>query len=317
VTTVERRTAARPLPHRVRSGRMRAVRAYLALTKPRVIELLLVTTVPTMILAQGGWPSWSLVLATLVGGSLAAGSANALNCVYDRDIDVLMHRTENRPLVTGEITPRRGLVFGVALGVVAVALLATAVNLLSAALALAAILFYLLVYTMWLKRRTPQNIVWGGAAGCMPVLIGWSAVTGGLSWAPVVLFGVIFLWTPPHYWPLSLRYRDDYNRAGVPMLGAVAAPVGVARQVLVYAWAMVGCSLLLWPVAGTGLVYLAVALFAGGAFLLEAYRLLGRARNGDPVLAPMRLFHLSITYLSLLFVAVAVDPFLHLPVPHL
>ncbi|HEY6796054.1 MAG TPA: heme o synthase [Kineosporiaceae bacterium] len=317
MTAVERRTAVGPGPHRVRRGRMRSARAYLSLTKPRVIELLLVTTVPTMILAQGGMPSWSLVLATLVGGSLAAGSANALNCVYDRDIDVVMRRTENRPLVTGEIAPVRGLVFGIALGVVAVVLLALAVNVLSAGLALAAILFYVLVYTMWLKRRTPQNIVWGGAAGCMPVLIGWSAVTGGLSWAPVVLFGVIFLWTPPHYWPLSMRYRDDYDRAGVPMLGVVAGPVTVARKVVFYAWAMVGCSILLWPVARTGLVYVSVALFAGGAFLLEAYRLLGRARSADPVLAPMRLFHLSITYLTLLFVAVAVDPFLHLPLPHL
>jgi protoheme IX farnesyltransferase len=237
--------------------------------------------------------------------------------VYDRDIDVVMHRTENRPLATGEITPVRGLVFGAGLGVLAVALLAATVNLLSAALALAAILFYVLVYTMVLKRRTPQNIVWGGAAGCMPVLIGWSAVTGGLSWAPAVLFGVIFLWTPPHYWPLSMRYREDYDRAGVPMLSVVASPVTVARKIRLYAWAMVACSLVLWPVAGTGLVYLGVALLAGGAFLLEAYRLLARARQGERALAPMRLFHLSITYLTLLFVAVAVDPFLHLRLPHL
>jgi protoheme IX farnesyltransferase len=294
---------------------MRSARAYLALTKPRVIELLLVTTVPTMILARDGMPSWWLVMATLVGGSLAAGSANTLNCVYDRDIDIVMHRTENRPMATGEITPVRGLVFGIVLGVVAVALLATVVNLLSAALALAAILFYVLVYTMFLKRRTPQNIVWGGAAGCMPVLIGWSAVTGRLSWAPVVLFGVIFLWTPPHYWPLSMRYRDDYDRAGVPMLSVVASPVTVARKVMAYSWAMVACSLLLWPIAGTGLVYLVVALLAGGAFLLEGYRLLARAHTPKAALAPMRLFHLSITYLTLLFVAVAVDPFVHVRIP--
>jgi heme o synthase len=296
---------------------MRSLRSYVALTKPRVIELLLVTTVPTMILAQRGMPSWGLVLATLVGGSLAAGSANALNCVYDRDIDVVMHRTENRPLVTGEISPGRGLAFGVALGVVSVALLAAVVNVISAVLALAAILFYVFVYTMLLKRRTPQNIVWGGAAGCMPVLIGWSAVTGGLTWAPVVLFGVIFLWTPPHYWPLSMRYREDYDRAGVPMLSVVASSEDVAKKIIFYAWAMVACSLLLWPVAGTGLVYLGVAVLVGGAFLLEAYRLLARARAQEPALAPMRLFHLSITYLTLLFVAVAVDPFVHLGVPHL
>jgi heme o synthase len=291
---------------------MRAVRSYFALTKPRVIELLLVTTVPTMILAQGGMPSWWLVVATLVGGSLAAGSANTLNCVYDRDIDIVMRRTENRPLVTGEITPGRGLAFGVVLGVVSVALLATVVNLLSAALALAAILFYVFVYTMLLKRRTPQNIVWGGAAGCMPVLIGWSAVTGRLSWAPVVLFGVIFLWTPPHYWPLSMRYREDYDRAGVPMLSVVASPTAVARKIVWYSWAMVACSLLLWPIAHTGLVYPAVAVIAGGSFLLEGYRLLARTRARDVAPAPMRLFHLSITYLTLLFVAVAVDPFVHL-----
>jgi len=315
VTTVEPRTAAGPRPHRVRRGPLRTVRAYVSLTKPRVVELLLVTTVPTMILADGGMPSVWLVLATLVGGSLAAGAANALNCVYDRDIDVVMHRTENRPLATGEIGPVAGLVFGIALAVVSVTLLAWAVNALAAALALGAILFYVLVYTMVLKRRTPQNIVWGGAAGCMPVLIGWAAVTGRLAWAPVVLFGVIFLWTPPHYWPLSMRYREDYDRAGVPMLSVVASPVVVARQIVAYAWAMVACSLLLWPVAGTGLVYLAVALVAGGAFLLEAHRLLGRAHAQEPALAPMRLFHLSITYLSLLFVAVAVDPLLHLPVP--
>jgi len=314
VTTVDPRTAAGPLPHVVRRGPMRTVRAYVALTKPRVIELLLVTTVPTMILAARGMPSLVLILTTLVGGALAAGSANALNCVYDRDIDVVMHRTERRPLVTGEITPARGLAFGIALGVISVALLAVAVNTLSATLALAAILFYVFVYTMLLKRRTPQNIVWGGAAGCMPVLIGWSAVTGSLSWSPVVLFGVIFLWTPPHYWPLSMRYRDDYDRAGVPMLSVVASPVEVARTVIAYSWAMVACSLLLWPVAHTGPVYLGMALLAGGAFMLEAYRLLGRARAGVDDLAPMRLFHLSITYLSLLFLAVAIDPFVHLGV---
>jgi protoheme IX farnesyltransferase len=253
------------------------MRNYIALTKPRVIELLLVTTVPTMILAQGGLPSLSLVALTLLGGSLAAGSANALNCVYDRDIDVVMYRTKNRPIATGEIRPGRGLVFGLVLGALSLTLFATLINLLSAVLALAAILFYVFVYTMGLKRRTAQNIVWGGAAGCIPVLIGWSAVTNSLTWTPFVLFGVIFLWTPPHYWPLSMRYRDDYDRAGVPMLSVVASPVEVGRQVVAYSWAMVACSLLLWPVAGAGLIYLGTAFVAGGGFLVEAPRRRGRA----------------------------------------
>jgi heme o synthase len=315
VTTVDPRPSA-AVRRRVDPSRRRSVgrtlRAYVALTKPRIIELLLVTTVPTMVLAAHGVPRPGLVLATLAGGALAAGSANTLNCYLDRDIDLLMHRTERRPLVTGELTPRSALVFGVGLGVAAVALLSTLVNLLAAGLALTAILFYVVVYTMLLKRRTPQNIVWGGAAGCMPVLIGWSAVTGTLTWAPVVLFGVIFLWTPPHYWPLSLRYRDEYAAAGVPMLPVVAGPVAVARQVVAYTWAMVACSLLLVPVGGAGAVYAAAAVLLGAGFVVEAHRLLRRARRGVQPLAPMRVFHLSITYLTLLFVAVAVDPFVHL-----
>lgn len=295
----------------------RSALAYLALTKPRIVELLLVTTVPTMILARQGLPGPGLVTWTLLGGSLAAGSANTLNSYLDRDIDVVMHRTERRPLVTGQIAPGRALAFGLLLGVAALALLAAAVNPLSAALALAAILFYVLVYTLLLKRRTSQNIVWGGAAGCMPVLIGWSAVTGGLSWPPVVLFGVIFLWTPPHYWPLSLRYRDDYAAAGVPMLGVVAAPGIVANRVVRYAWAMVVCSLLLIPVGHAGWAYAASALLLGGGFLRETYLLRARARRGEADLRPMRVFHLSITYLTLLFLAVAVDPFVQLPIlPH-
>jgi protoheme IX farnesyltransferase len=287
----------------------RSVRGYVALTKPRIIELLLVTTVPTMILAAGGLPSMRLVVATLVGGTLAAGSANALNCYLDRDIDRLMHRTQNRPLVTGEVSPAGAVVFGCALGVAAVGLLALTVNLLAALLAFAAIAFYVVVYTLLLKRRTPQNIVWGGAAGCMPVLIGWAAVRGSLGAAPLVLFGVIFLWTPPHYWPLSLRYREDYAAARVPMLGVVASDVEVARQCVLYTWAMVACSLLLVPVAPTGAVYGAGALLLGAGFLVETHRLLRRARAGVVPLAPMRVFHWSITYLTLLFVLVAVDPF--------
>ena len=283
------------------------VGAYVALTKPRIIELLLVTTVPTMILAAHGLPSLVTVALTLVGGTLAAGSANTLNCYLDRDIDVVMHRTANRPLATGQITPRNAVVFGVVLGALAVGLLAATVNVLSAALALAAILFYVFGYTMLLKRRTPQNIVWGGAAGCMPVLIGWAAVRNDLSWEPLVLFGVIFLWTPPHYWPLSMRFRDDYAAAGVPMLPVVASEVAVARKVVIYSWAMVAWSLLLIP--ATGVVYLATAVLAGGMFLLEAHRLHGRARRAEAKVAPMRLFHFSITYLTLLFTAVAIDPF--------
>lgn len=290
-------------------NRAGVVKAYISLTKPRIIELLLTTTVPTMILAAGGWPSWRLVVATLVGGTLAAGSANALNCYLDRDIDRLMARTVHRPLVTGAVSPRGAVVFGVTLGVVAVAFLALTVNLVSAALALAAILFYVFVYTLWLKRRTPQNIVWGGAAGCMPVLIGWSAVTGGLDWAPWVLFGVIFLWTPPHYWPLSLRFRDDYAAAGVPMLPVVADEAAVCRQIVGYSWPMVGCSLLLGPLGGAGWFYTVSAAVLGVAFLWEAHALARRTRRPGAV-RPMRLFHLSITYLSLLFLAVALDPFI-------
>ena len=294
----------------VRSVR-RTLRAYLALTKPRIIELLLVTTVPAMMLAQGGVPPLTLVLATLVGGSLAAGSANTLNCYLDRDIDTQMHRTGNRPLVTGEIGPRAALVFGLALGVLSVIALALTVNLLSAGLALLAILLYVVGYTMLLKRRTPQNIVWGGVAGCLPTLIGWSAVTDSLTWAPFVLFGIVFLWTPPHYWPLSMRYRADYEAAGVPMLPVVADPVAVARQIVAYSWAMVAWSLLLIPAAATGPVYTTSAVLLGGGFLVEAHRLLHRARRGAEDLLPMRLFHWSITYLTLLFVAVAIDPLLH------
>jgi protoheme IX farnesyltransferase len=297
-----------------------AAAGYLALTKPRIIELLLVTTVPTMFLAQGGVPSLWLVAATLLGGSMAAGSANTLNCYLDRDIDRVMHRTERRPLATGLVSPREAVGFGTLLGVTSVAWLAGTVGWLAAALALSAIAFYVGVYTMALKRRTPQNIVWGGAAGAMPVLIGWSAVTGSLSWTPVVLFGVIFFWTPPHYWPLSLRFRDDYAAAGVPMLPVVADVAVVAKRIVVYTWVMVAVSLLLWPVAGTGPVYAASAALLGAGFLVEAHRLLRRARQASPgasldgaaltAIAPMRLFHGSITYLTLLFVAIAVDPLL-------
>jgi protoheme IX farnesyltransferase len=208
-------------------------RAYLALTKPRIIELLLVTTIPTMFLAAGGFPNWTLVAWTLIGGSLAAGGANVLNCYLDRDIDALMHRTANRPSATGQISARANIIFGIALSLLSVITLQLTVNTLSAVLAALAIAFYVFGYTMLLKRRTSQNIVWGGAAGCMPVLIGWSAVTNSLSWAPVVLFMIVFLWTPPHYWPLSLRYKDEYERAGVPMLPVEESPLEVVRQILI------------------------------------------------------------------------------------
>lgn len=272
------------------------------------------TTVPTMFLAERGLPSLWLVVATLVGGCLSAGSANTLNCYVDRDIDKVMHRTEGRPLATGAITPRAALVFGMALGVASVLWLGLLVNWLSAGLSLAAVAFYVGVYTMLLKRRTSQNIVWGGAAGCMPVLIGWSAVTGSLAWPALVLFLIIFFWTPPHYWPLSMRFRDDYAAAGVPMLPVVAADVAVARQVVAYSWAMVATSLALVPVADMGLIYLVGAVAAGALFVVEAHRLLQRAQAGASaaVLKPMRLFHFSITYLTILFVAVAVDPLVHL-----
>ena len=301
-----------PAPRPGTARRVRdTVRAYVALTKPRIIETLLVTTVPTMFLAARGLPPLWLVGATLVGGTLAAGSANTLNCYLDRDIDLVMHRTKNRPLVTGAISPGHALAFGAVLAVAAIGLLATVVNLLAAALALGAIAFYVLVYTMLLKRRTPQNIVWGGAAGSMQVLIGWAAVTGSLTWAPFVLFAVIFLWTPPHYWPLSMRFEQDYAAAGVPMLPVVASDLHVARRVVGYSWAMVAVSLLLVPVAPTGPVYAVAATVLGAVFLFEAYRLLARAKSGlaGAALKPMRLFHFSITYISLLFLAVAIDPF--------
>jgi len=284
------------------------VMAYVALTKPRIIELLLVTTVPTMVLAARGLPALGLVLATLVGGSLAAGSANALNCWYDRDIDGVMHRTERRPLARHVVAPRNALVFGLVLGVLATVELALTTNALSALLADAAIAFYVVGYTMLLKRRTSQNIVWGGAAGCMPVLIGWSAVTGTVSWAAVVLFAVIFFWTPPHFWALAMRYRADYQAAGVPMLPVVATPQAVAVRIVAYSWVMVATSLLLL-LSGSGVIYGAAAVVLGGMFLREAHLLLRRVRRGETV-APMRLFHWSITYLALLFVAVAADQLL-------
>lgn len=287
----------------------RTVRAYVALTKPRVLELLLVTTVPVMILAARGLPDLWLIFATVIGGSLSAGSAAAFNMYLDRDIDAHMQRTENRPLVTGEVSPRGALTFAWTLAAVSTVWLWVFTNPLAAALSAIAIFFYVVIYTMILKRRTEQNIVWGGIAGCFPVLIGWSAVTGSLSWAPLILFALVFLWTPPHYWPLSMKYAAQYDEVDVPMLGATRSGSQVGLQVILYAWATVACSLLLIPVASMGVVYSVSALVFGGWFVYESHRLYSRAvQGGEP--RPMRVFHASITYLTLLFVAIAVDPLL-------
>ncbi|WP_329130647.1 heme o synthase [Streptomyces sp. NBC_01476] len=290
------------------------VMGFVALTKPRIIELLLITTVPVMFLAAGGVPDLWLVLTTVVGGYLSAGGANALNMYIDRDIDALMHRTEQRPLVTGLVSPREGLVFGIALSVVSTVWFWTLVNPLSAVLSLTAILYYVFVYTLGLKRRTAQNIVWGGVAGCLQVFIGWSAVRDELGWAPFVLFLVLFFWTPPHYWPLSMKVKDDYERVGVPMLPVVAGNQVVARQIVIYSWVMVLTSLALWwPLGETSWFYPLVAAGLGAFWLKEAHGLHSRAKAGvvGAALKEMRLFHWSITYATLLFVAVAIDPFLH------
>lgn len=277
------------------------------LTKPRVIELLLIATVPTMILAQRGLPDLWLIAATLFGGALSAGSANAFNCYIDSDIDKLMGRTKNRPLATGELTQREALVFAWGIGIISFVWFALIINLLSALLSLAAILFYVFVYTLGLKRRTPQNIVWGGAAGAMPALIGWAAVTNEVSLSAWVLFLIIFLWTPPHYWPLSMRYLEEYKLANVPMLPVVAKNETVGRQIILYAWAYLAATLLLIPVAGMGVIYSVVAVVAGIWFTWESHRLYNEAKERVPE-NPMRLFHGSITHLTLLFLAIAIDP---------
>ncbi|HEY5224832.1 MAG TPA: heme o synthase [Microbacteriaceae bacterium] len=292
-------------------GFKRTFKAYLSLTKPRVMELLLVTTVPVMILAERGLPNLWLVVATVIGGALSAGSAAAFNCYIDRDIDKIMRRTKDRPLVTGELTPRAALIFSWVLAVASTAWLYFTTNWLTALLSVIAIFFYVVIYTLILKRRTEQNIIWGGIAGCFPVLIGWSAVTGSLDWAPWILFGVIFLWTPPHYWPLSMKYRDDYQSAGVPMLAVMRGRAFVGLQTILYAWATIACSLLLIPVAHMGLIYTVTALASGGWFIFETHRLYDLAIRHENV-SPMRVFHGSITYLSLLFLAIAIDPLLPL-----
>jgi heme o synthase len=279
------------------------VGAYVALTKPRIIELLLITTLPTMVVAERGLPPVPLMAATLLGGALAVGGANAINMFVDRDIDKLMHRTAKRPLVTGAVTPRAALVFAIILEVAAFMELWAWVNLLSAALALSATLFYVFIYTLWLKRTSSQNIVIGGAAGAVPVLVGWAAVTDGLSWAPVVMFAVIFTWTPPHFWSLAVKYRDDYQAASVPMLPAVATLRRTAREILLYSVLLVGVSLLLAVVGTLGLIYVVAASVLGVVFVAMAIRLLRR----QTAKSAMQLFSYSITYLTLLFVFMAVD----------
>jgi heme o synthase len=297
-----------------RAGLQRAqdtFRAYLGLTKTRIIEQLLVVTVPAMFLAQRGVPSVWLIVATLLGGAAAAASAHALNCVVDADIDAVMKRTARRPLAKGQVPPRNALIFGLALGALSAVWLGLTTNWLAAGLSVAAIAFYVLVYTLLLKRRTSQNIVWGGAAGCMPVVIGWAAVTGTVQWPALVMFGVIFFWTPPHFWALAMRYREDYAAAGVPMLPVVATPAQVSRRIVAYSWVMAAWTLLLVP--ATSWIYTGVALLGGAWFVFRAHRLHAGVCAGRDV-TPMKLFHLSNMYLCILFAAIAVDAAVGLPV---
>jgi heme o synthase len=277
--------------------------AYVGLTKPRIIELLLVTTVPTMIVAQRGLPDLWLVAATLFGGSLAAGSANTFNSYLERDIDEVMERTARRPLARHRVEPGRALRFGVVLGVTSFGWLWATVNLLSAALAVAAILFYVFVYTIGLKRRSTQNIVIGGAAGCVPVLVGWAAVTGEVGLPAFLLFAIVFYWTPPHFWALALRYRDDYARAGVPMLPVVSGWAETSRQIFFYTLLMVAVSLMFGPFGGMGVIYLVASLVLGGGFVYLAAQLLRHQTD----VAAMRVFRYSISYLGLLFASMAID----------
>lgn len=289
---------------------LRKVKAYIHLTKPQIIELLLVTTAPTMIFAAGGFPNLWLVLNTMIGGSLAAGASCAFNCYIDREADRLMKRTEKRPLVTGELTDREALIFSWVLSVISIVYLYFLVNPLAAILGVIAILLYVVFYSLWLKKRTKQNIVWGGIAGCMPVFIAWAAVENTISWAALVLFMVIFLWTPPHYWPLSMKYAEDYRAAGIPMLGATDSAKSVSVQVVLYGWAMVMCSLLLVPLGGAGWVYTIVAVLIGAWFLYHCHKLHALALKEQATSrTAMVVFHGSITYLTVLFIALAIDPF--------
>jgi protoheme IX farnesyltransferase len=292
-----------------RQSRVDTLRAYVALTKPRIIELLLVTTIPTMVLAQRGVPSLWLMAAVIIGGTLAAGGANAINQYVDRDIDDLMRRTRHRPLPRHAVEPRHALLFGVVLSVASFAWLTLTVNLLSALLAASAIGFYVFVYTLWLKRSTPQNIVIGGAAGCVPVLVAWAAVTGTVGVPALVLFAIVFYWTPPHFWALALRFKGDYAAANVPMMPVVRGDAETARQIVIYTLLLVAVSLLLFPTAEMGLIYLVAAIGLGAAFVWFALRVLRDAGDGR---AAIRLFRYSISYLTLLFTAVAVDSLIRL-----
>jgi protoheme IX farnesyltransferase len=296
-------SAASAAPVPADRGFLARVGAYVALTKPRIIELLLVTTVPTMIVAERGLPSVWLMVATVVGGTLAAGGANAINMYVDRDIDAIMDRTRSRPLVTGAVTPTAALIFALAIEAAAFVWLWVFVNLLSAVLALAACLFYVFVYTLWLKRTSTQNIVIGGAAGAVPVLIGWSAVTNSVAWPPIVLFAVIFFWTPPHFWALAVRYKDDYAAVDVPMLPAVASMRHTSERIVAYSVVVVALTLVFIPVGSMGWIYSVAAVLLGALFMWHALRVL---RTGSEARA-MGLFHYSITYLVLLFGAMAID----------
>ena len=277
--------------------------AYVALTKPRIIELLLITTVPAMVLAADGWPNTWLVVWTVVGGTLAAGGANAINMYIDRDIDQLMERTRNRPLVTGRIAPRDALVFAIALEIVAFVVLALSSNVLAGAIAISATLFYVFIYSLWLKRTTRQNIVIGGAAGAAPVLVGWAAVTNSVSWSAVVLFLVIFLWTPPHFWALAIRHADEYRAASVPMLPVVETLSRTVRTMGWYTIAVTLVSFALIPLNDMGVVYSVAAVVLGVAFIALTFGL-GRAPT---TAAAMRVFTFSISYVTLLFLAVMLD----------
>ncbi|MGC4805937.1 heme o synthase [Micromonospora sp. DT233] len=299
------RTVTTRVPAAPRRDVRAMVSAYVAMTKPRIVELLLVTTIPAMMLAEGGLPSLWLMAVVLVGGSLAAGAASVINCYIDRDIDQLMRRTKRRPLPTHTVSPRNALIFGLVLAVVSVALMAAFTNLLAAGLTLAAIAYYDLVYTLWLKRTTPQNTFWGGACGAAPVLIGWAAVTGSLAPAAWVLFAVVFFWQMPHFYPLAMKYKADYARAGIPMLPVVASPRRVNAEIIGFAWVTLFASLALWPL-GMSAIYGVTALLAGGVFVYEAHRLCRQVSRGGAV-KPMRLFHWSYVYLTILFAAVAVD----------
>ena len=300
---VPSRLAPGGVAHGSRRTATSKVGAYIALTKPRIIELLLITTVPTMVLAERGWPSTWLVIATLVGGTLAAGGANAINMYVDRDIDRLMERTKNRPLVTGAVEPAHALVFAVILEILAFGVLWSTSNLLAAVLALAATAFYVGVYTLWLKRTSRQNIVIGGAAGAVPVLVGWAAVRNDITWTPIVVFAAMFFWTPPHFWALAIRYADDYRAANVPMLPAVVPFENAVRQMIGHTLALVACTLLLVPVADLGAIYTVSAVLLGAVFIASTIWL---GRNPNPI-ASMRVFGFSITYVTLLFGAMTLD----------